>query len=429
MRAARDLDGFALAPLDWQALLRDGVPEVEYIDEPYFPKLARVWIWGATGSYKSLYCAFVAARLSRGGVRVFYFSEENPIGEELRRLDRLRPDPEHFRIFHRSGMDLANPLWIDALLAVTKGDDVVFLDSWTDLWAGDENDNRSVQLFDAAVLKPLQAQGVTPVVLHHTGHRQMFSERGGSSAGRGASSLGQKADVTLEFKDAGENRFTIVYGKCRIGGIRQPERCFAVEDTADGRVEIVEAGSPEEHAVEELAEKMAQAILTVDKGFLTSNELRTVVGGRRERQAAAQALLENDARVRMGVEKTRQRTASTVTPKSGELPTGTPLGSGCFLTRSASEVVNCAPLKGRGAVTHLNSRADQPRPYLRGALGAYLNRGDVMVRTGRGWQAKRDELGRTVASEIPRTFRVLDLESEPEIARPFGYQPDASGTV
>ena len=52
-----------------------------------------------------------------------------------------------------------------------------------------------------------------------------------------------------------------------------------------------------------------------------------------------------------------------------------------------------------------------------------------MVRTGRGWQAKRDELGRTVASEIPRTFRVLDLESEPEIARPFGYQPDASGTV
>ena len=34
-----------------------------------------------------------------------------------------------------TGMDLADALWIDALLAVTKGDDVVFLDSWTDLWS------------------------------------------------------------------------------------------------------------------------------------------------------------------------------------------------------------------------------------------------------------------------------------------------------
>ncbi len=31
-------DGYDLTPLDWPALLRDGVPEVEYISEPYLPR-------------------------------------------------------------------------------------------------------------------------------------------------------------------------------------------------------------------------------------------------------------------------------------------------------------------------------------------------------------------------------------------------------
>ena len=222
-------EGYSLLAVDWVELLREGVPEVEYVSEPYFPKGARIWIWGATGSYKSLYCAGPRRGSRRAGVRVSYFSEENPIQEELRRLGRLRPDPEHFRLFHRTGMDLVDPGWVESFLNVTRGDAIVFLDTWTDLWSGDESDNRAVQQFDASVLKPLQAQGVTPVILHHTGHRYMFSATAaGATAGRGASSLGQKADVTLEFKDAGERRFTIVYGKCRIGGVR-------VTDGATGR--------------------------------------------------------------------------------------------------------------------------------------------------------------------------------------------------
>ena len=300
-------EGYELAPLDWQALLRDGVPEVEYIREPYLPKLARIWVWGQTGSVKSLWCEHEAASLSREGVRVSYFAEENPIGEELRRIGLLRPDPAYFRLFHRSGMDLLDEKWIAALLAATAGDDIIFLDSWTDLWSGDENDNRAVQQFDSEVLKPLQAQGVTPVVIHHMGHRYMYSDRGGATAGRGASSLGQKADVTLEFKSAGENLFTIVYGKSRIGGLHQPERSFKVEDTDDGRVQIVEGDSPEDRAVAELAEKMAQAVLTVPRGYLTTNELRVAVGGSRTHQAAALVVLEDDPRVTAGVEKVETR--------------------------------------------------------------------------------------------------------------------------
>lgn len=326
-QASASAEGYDLAPLDWQALLRDGVPEVEYISEPYLPKLARIWVWGQTGSMKSLWCLHEAARLSREGVRVSYFSEENPIGEELRRLSRMAPSSDYFRMFHRTGMDLADDKWIDALLAATKGDAVAFLDSWTDLWSGDEDSNRDMQKFDAGVLKPLQAQGVTPVVIHHMGHQQMFSDRGGATAGRGASSLGQKADVTLTFKSAGDDRFTIVYGKSRIGGTHHPPCSFKVEDTDDGRVEIAACESPEDRAVAELAETAAQAVLTAPRGYLTTTELRVVIGGSKSHQTAALALLGVDSRVHAGVEKVQTRDGKFRDSKVWR-PAGGALGDG-----------------------------------------------------------------------------------------------------
>ena len=306
-RQARAPEGYDLKPLDWPALLRDGVPEVEYLFEPYLPKGARIWGWGATGSVKSLWAEWAGSQLSRAGVCVSYFSEENTVQEELRRLSRLQPDPEYFRLFHRTGMDLDDERWIAALLTVTQGDALVVFDSWTDVWSGDEDGNRAIQIFDASVLKPLQAQGATPFVIHHSGHRYMFSDRAGATAGRGASSLGQKADVVLEFKSAGEDMFTIVWGKSRIGGIHQPDRTFKVVDTEDDRIEIVAAGDPEEHAVHDLAEKMVRAICTVPTDRLTTSELRAVAGGSRDRQSAALALLEGDPRVRAGVEKLRTK--------------------------------------------------------------------------------------------------------------------------
>ena len=302
-----DDDSYRLRAVDWTRLLAEGVPEVEYLWEPYFPKGARIWIWGATGSYKSLFCEWAAANLSRGCLRVSYFSEENPMQEELRRLAKVRPDPEYFRLFHRTGMDLTDPAWVESFLSVTRGDAVVFLDSWTDLWGGDEKENREVQQFDARVLKPMQAQGATPVVLHHTGHRQMFSDRGGATAGRGASALGQKADVTLEFKDAGEDRFTIIYGKCRIGGVRVPERAFRVEDEDDGTVSIIECGDPGQLATNEMVEKMVRAIVTATDGSLTTSQLRAAVGGSTKRQTEAFERLADDIRVHVEVEKVRTK--------------------------------------------------------------------------------------------------------------------------
>lgn len=298
----RDADGFKLVPTDWEALVRDGVPEIEYLSEPYIPRGARVWLWGATGTAKSIWALWVAAALSRLGITVAYFSEENPTVEDLRRLALIQPDPKFFRWFHRSGMDLTDHRWIEAMLEATEGCGLVVFDTWSDLWHGDENSNEDVRNFDANVLKPVQAQGGTPIVIHHTGHPQMFSNRKGATAARGASALGQKADVTLEFKAEDDGAFTIVYGKARIGGERQPDRTFRVVDVEDG-LDIVEVAGAHERAVDALTEKMAQAVLTAPRGYLTNTELRTAAGGGRDAQKEALTRLEGDARIILRAEK------------------------------------------------------------------------------------------------------------------------------
>jgi hypothetical protein len=70
-------------------------------------------------------------------------------------------------------------------------------------------------------------------------------------------------------------------------------------------IDIVEIASPTERAIEELAEKMAQAILTAPAGYLTQSQLWTVAGGHSDTQRDALDRLAEDDRVRMQVEKVR----------------------------------------------------------------------------------------------------------------------------
>jgi hypothetical protein len=58
-----------------------------------------------------------------------------------------------------------------------------------------------------------------------------------------------------------------------------------------------------ERAVDALTEKMAQAVLTAARGYLTNTELRTAAGGGRDAQKEALTRLEGDARVVLKAEK------------------------------------------------------------------------------------------------------------------------------
>jgi len=162
------------------------------------------------------------------------------------------------------------------MLATTNGDAAVFFDSLTDCWRGDENDNAAIALFDQTVQKPLQAQGATPFVVHHTGHPQQFVKRTGVSAGRGASSLGQKADTILVFKAGSDREFTIHHAKARIGGRREPDRTYRVVDTEEGVDILEQAAHPELDA--ELAKERALAVLREEPGKHTKTALAERLG-------------------------------------------------------------------------------------------------------------------------------------------------------
>jgi hypothetical protein len=202
-------DGFSLVPVDLRVFLATTPPAVEYLIEPYIPKGRRVWGFGAASSAKSMWAAWAAARLSRDSHKVVYISEENPLDEDHRRLHRLRPDPDYFTFISNSGIDLALADHAAALIEVSKDAVLIVLDTLSAVWSGKEDDNRAVADLDLAVLKPLVGHGASVLVLHHTGHPQAFVSRKGVSAGRGASSMGQKADVTLNFAAKGNSEFTI----------------------------------------------------------------------------------------------------------------------------------------------------------------------------------------------------------------------------
>jgi hypothetical protein len=294
-------DPYALVPEDFEALLVNGVPETEYIYKPYIPKGARVWFWGPTGTAKSMYAMWLGATLSREGLTVAYFSEENPLEEDLRRIALLKPDAKFFRWFPRRGLDLTDSEWIAHMLEATTECDVAIFDTWTDSWYGDENSNPEVRDFDARVLKPLQAQGCTPIVIHHTGHGQPnTTPRQAASAGRGASTLGQKADVTLHFKPEanadGDDAFQLVYGKARIGGERPGPKSFRVVGGNDeGYLDIVEIEGQHTRSVLAMTGDMKRYICNAEKGYLTTGELRADAGGSTSVATEAMELLKEDS--------------------------------------------------------------------------------------------------------------------------------------
>ena len=220
-------------PLDWEKLTANGLPEVAWLDPPYLPRNARVWVAGPTESAKSMWAMYKAARLSREGKRVVYFSEENPLAEDVRRLKLLGPDWENFVFYSQGGLDLNNPEHIAEILAVCteQATSLLVLDTLSACWSGKENDNDEIKALDRLLVQIIAATGVTILVLDHTGHVNAFVLRRGVSALRGASAKGQKADVVLEFVPKVEHRFLIRHGKNRLGGgTKEPDRMFQVCD-------------------------------------------------------------------------------------------------------------------------------------------------------------------------------------------------------
>jgi hypothetical protein len=297
--AAKSQGGVVLVPLDWTREEEDDKPEMLF--EPQIPKGARLWGVGPAGSAKSMYGLWVAARLSREGIRVVYLSGENPSGEDRRRLRRLRADPQFLRFFdRRNGVDLAHAGWREAVFREAQGAGLVVADTLTALWSGDENDNAAIVAFDRECLVPLvDRTGVSVLVLHHPGHTSPQFRRPDVELARGAVSMGQKADLVLAFESASDKRFRVRSSKGRLGpqfdGLVVH---YEIADLDDGSLDLREVASDpttsSQDPVDEVVEQMVAAIS--DSGSLTTNELKARVP-RRDLHSQALARLREDSRV------------------------------------------------------------------------------------------------------------------------------------
>jgi hypothetical protein len=280
-------------PSNLVALLNGQMPEPEFLDfHRLIPVAAKVLGVGPAESGKSLWAMWLGCQLSRSERTVAYFSQENPLAEDLRRLKGLRPDIGRFRFFYGQGVDLARADHVPAVLRAIDGCAICVFDTLSACWSGDESDNAAFAALDAQVLTPITAAGCSPVILDHTGHAQAFVQRRGVSAPRGASSKGQKVDVLIEFRPVAESEFRLEVGKMRVGGIRpRPIGCRVVDLDDDGLDIETEAGAVDP-AVAELAEQMVVAI--ENAGELTTNALRSAAPASRQNQAEAIRLLESE---------------------------------------------------------------------------------------------------------------------------------------
>jgi hypothetical protein len=276
-----EMDGFRLVPLDFPKLLADGIPEPEYLDHPYLPRGARVWVFGPAESSKTIYFEWLAAKLTRDGKTVAFVSAENPLGTDIDRIGRLRPAFERLHFFHMPGLDLADSNHFLELAGVCRDADLLVIDTLSACWSGDEASNVEVVKLDREVLtKLVRLTGVTVAVIHHTGHPQAFVNRGGAGAGRGASAMGQKADVVLVFQPVGVHEFTIDHSKNRTaGGHKEPKARFRVVDTEGGGLHIERIGKAVEERVIECMDAAVEIVAASD-GTLGSNALRAALRDR-----------------------------------------------------------------------------------------------------------------------------------------------------
>jgi hypothetical protein len=202
------------------------------------------------------------------------------------------------------GLDLADRGHFVELALACQGRDLVVIDTLSASWSGDEQSNADVVKLDREVLSQLvRLTRVTPALIHHTGHPQAFVNRGGAGAGRGASAMGQKADVVLVFQSVGPHEFTIEHAKNRTpGGYKEPKARYRVIDTDDGGLDIERIGKATDPRVAECMNTAVEIIAASD-GTTGTNALEKALnargfGGSTISPAKAELRTEDPPRVR-----------------------------------------------------------------------------------------------------------------------------------
>lgn len=169
--------------------------EEEWLWKPYLPRAGRVLVYGESGSLKSLWAAWIGARVAEAGGKVAYFSLEmnkRQYAKRWRQLKHIRFEKENYQTFgaFMFGQNL------ETAIKNFEGYDLLIIDSWSQAQGGmGANDNDAISAMDASYFQPLiQATGATVLIIDNTGKdgRDNEGRKVKSDEARGAS---RKKDI------------------------------------------------------------------------------------------------------------------------------------------------------------------------------------------------------------------------------------------
>ena len=258
--------------LDLAELLRPDRPERDYVMEGLLPAGAAISIVSPAGTGKSLLALALGLHLARGrrsfaglpiprARRVLYVDMENTVDDLAERYPALgfgRSDT--LDMFHHLSFPMLPPLDTAAggreLMAIVHAygltrHDVVILDSFQRVTAGDENESDTLRAYYLHTGVQLKRAELTVIRLDNTGKDTAKGSRGTS---------GKRDDVDVEFvmlKDAEDpTKFHIRVEKTRLSGI-EPITITRQTD-ADGRILFSAAEDPRRAAIVACKEFLAE---------------------------------------------------------------------------------------------------------------------------------------------------------------------------
>lgn len=191
-----EFDTSTFEPMDWESWSSS---DTTWLLEPYIPAGSRVLAFGPAGSLKSLWAMWVAIQLAKEGHKTAYFSLEMSPREVAKRLNKMQPPKDRFKLFRRLSFDSSEDL--AAACDLLRGYSLIVIDSWSSVH-GDQNNNDEIARLDREFFLPLiEETNASLLVLDNTGQPMMTNQgKITPTWARGASAKGDKMDVTIMFE-------------------------------------------------------------------------------------------------------------------------------------------------------------------------------------------------------------------------------------
>lgn len=236
-------------------LLQANIPPIRWHIPEMIEENGYHIVAGRPGEFKSYLTLFMAKALITGGqfldrkvakpCRVLYVDEESRKQRIKSRLHKMMEDvPDEFKPNLAFSIGKGAKFTHEHIQVLINDieqfkPDVVFMDSLSRFFTGNENSSEDVKQIFSDFIKPILEKYNTAVVIIH--HYNKSSDQSGGNLLRGSTELQAQIDGFLAVKKKNKNTYVISLPKTRdtesVDGLE-----FTVVDTDDGKLNIVYQG-------------------------------------------------------------------------------------------------------------------------------------------------------------------------------------------